>query len=175
MGGMNLDNVERLNQLSKEIFYFFTKNFENDKIIPVLNWMINTYSNSSVLLSMAGSWFESVGDYDRSLELYTDSVRYRSSNVEGHMGMARVFESKGEPGSAIVSYERALALDNENPVIYRSLIRLYRSMGDLNKLTDRWMILYRNQPENSVLREHLIEALHRADRFEEARALTSGY
>ncbi|TVR34621.1 MAG: hypothetical protein EA390_02745 [Balneolaceae bacterium] len=170
---MNFESMERLNRLSKEIFYFFIQNFKKDEILPVLNWIVSTYSNSSVLLSMTGAWFESIGDYERSLQLFTDSVRYRSSNIDGHMGMARVYEIKNQTDSAILSYERALSLDSENPVIYRSLIRLYRSKGELNRLVDRWQLLYRNQPKNIVLREYLIEALHRSDRFEEARQLTA--
>jgi tetratricopeptide (TPR) repeat protein len=169
------DNLDRLNQLSKEIFSFFTGNFRDEEVLPLLTWMTSTYSTSSMLLSMAGTWFEEKGDYQQSLQHYTDAVRYRPTLTEGHMGMARVFEAQNDPDSAILSYERALGLDMKNPAIYRALIRLYRSEGKLGTLADRWLILLRNHPDNNILREHLIEALHRTDRFDEARELRAGF
>ncbi|NBB72979.1 MAG: hypothetical protein GVY35_04790, partial [Bacteroidetes bacterium] len=43
--------------------------------------------------------------------------------------------------------------------------------GQLGALIARWHARYRATPSNTVLRDHLIEALHKAGRYEEAQPL----
>lgn len=69
---------------------------------------------------------------------------------------------------AISSLERALALIPDETSIYSELIQLYREVGQLDQLSDRWSAKFRADKDNELLKEHLIEALHKAGRFDEA-------
>ena len=69
----------------------------------------------------------------------------------------------------------------ETPRIWRfmaweacALIELYRKQGRLDTLVPRWQSRLRGTPDNQVLREHLVDALHRAGKHEEARAIAAG-
>lgn len=57
------------------------------------------------------------------------------------------------------------------PEPYKALIDLYRRKGQIDQLIERWKARYRVRPKNDALREHLIEALHKAERFEEAQKI----
>src|SRR5690625_6879883 len=69
---------------------------------------------------------------------------------------------------SILPYERTIAINHKNRSAYHPLIRIYQKERDLPSLCDRWLITYRHEKENEVLKEFLIEALHKADRFKDA-------
>ena len=69
---------------------------------------------------------------------------------------------------AILSYKRVLSLNPENRGMYKKLIKLYREDNRLDELCDEWQSIYVSQPDNIILEEFLITALHKAGRKVEA-------
>jgi hypothetical protein len=85
--------------------------------------------------------------------------------------LGKYFQNKGLSIKAIQSFERAISAAPRNGTPYAELIELYRNIGKLNQLCDRWLARYRADTKNEILKSYLIEALHKADRFEEARQI----
>jgi hypothetical protein len=64
-----------------------------------------------------------------------------------------------------------LSLNSKNRDIYKRLIEIYREENKLDMLCDEWLNIYFSQPENKMLEEHLIVALHKSNRNEEAKEI----
>lgn len=161
-------DIEKLNRLSEESFEWLTKTFRQDRVEPVLEGLLEQYQTSGRLFYMTGSYFEERGNDERALELLEMAVRYIPKLAEAHLERANILEKNNLTAQAIAAYERAGSLDPENPLPYKALIRLYRKQGKLDALCDRWIVRYRAKPNNEVLHSHLVEALHKANRFKEA-------
>ncbi|MDZ7808253.1 MAG: tetratricopeptide repeat protein, partial [Gracilimonas sp.] len=99
------------------------------------------------------------------------SVEYSPELFEAHLELSEIHEDKGNIEEAIASLERALSLNSTESTVYSKLIQLYREIGQLDQLSDRWSAKYRADKNNGLLREHLIEALHKAGRYDEAREI----
>ena len=132
----------------------------------------NHLANTPFLL-LTGSLHEQAGFSDRARELYTGAISAAARQPGPHLALARLSEREGDTAGALLWYERALGVSPE-PEIYSALIRLHREAGTLDTLCDRWLVQYRSERAAPELRTHLIEALHKAGRFEEAREIATG-
>lgn len=130
-------------------------------------------SNIWVKQQIAGALIRN-GKTTQAEEVLLSAARLNPDDVEIHQETAELFEQSGNDERAIISWERALGTDQKNEPAYRNLIRLHRKKGTLEDLCDRWMAQYRANPDNEILKEYLIDALHRAGRSEEARAIAQG-
>ncbi|MBD3276523.1 MAG: hypothetical protein GF372_14505 [Candidatus Marinimicrobia bacterium] len=83
-------------------------------------------------------------------------------------------DSRRPPASALIrSYQRVLSINGKNEQAYANLIDLHQNQNSLDKLCDVWMSRYRANRRNDVLKEHLIEALHKAGRYEDAQQIVA--
>lgn len=160
-------DIEKLSRLSEESFEWLTGTYRQDRVEPVLEDLLEQYHTSGRLFYMTGSYFGERGNEEKALELLEKAVRYSPKLAEAHLERANILNKKDQTAQAIAAYERAGSLAPENPLPYKALIRLYRKQGKLDALCDRWMARYRAKPNNKVLHSHLVEALHKANRFEE--------
>ncbi len=111
-------------------------------------------------------------DTDRATDMLTRAARSAPRDPEIHRRIAQIYERGDNITGALQAWERALAADSEMEEAYRQLIRLHRQNGTLDGLCDRWMARHRADPQNELLAEFLVDALHRAGRYEEAREIT---
>jgi lipopolysaccharide biosynthesis regulator YciM len=118
-----------------------------------------------------GDYYQQQNQQKLSRSHYEKAIRYSPQLRKAHLALAQLFEQAGQNKDAITAYERVLSLDAQKPEAYDALIRLYRKTGKLDKLCDRWKARYRGNTDNETLKEFLIEALHKAERYEEARKL----
>ena len=162
--------LERLSALVESAFRFMT---EQDAVRAdsVVRDLVRRYSASPTVRSLAGSFYERQGEPERARAEYEQSVSLAPGRRDAHLALGRIAERLGDDRAALGSYERALALDETQPEAYRALVRLYRSQGALDALIRRWHARYRAHPFNTVLRDHLLDALNKAGRTDEARHL----
>jgi tetratricopeptide (TPR) repeat protein len=165
------EELSRLDALAEESFKHFTKINSADTIRQMFQKLESDYPGSGRLLYLIGSYYERERQSVKAKRYYQQAVRYSPKLREAHLSVAKLFEQDGEFKTAITSYERALALDPQKPEAYDALIRLNRKQGKLNTLCDRWMARYRADTDNAVLKNFLIEALHKAGRYDEAKKL----
>ena len=170
-GEADFRELDKLDRLAEESFLWFTGNFSESTVNPVIDDLLTTYRTSGRLHYLTGVYYTSKGHQNKALSHLSDAVRFAPRLMEAHKEQARILEEQGDPIGAIAAWERAGALAPDAPEPYRALIRLYRTQGELDILCDRWLARYRARPRDETLKAFLIEALHKADRFEEAGRL----
>ncbi len=128
--------------------------------------------NGTLMLSYADA-LNNLGSQDEAINVLQEILENAPDEIEVHLKLAKIHESNQNIRQAILAWERAYSLDSENETIYRALIRLHRVNGTLDQLADRWLARYRSDGSNECLKEYLIDALHRADRFDEAQKIVA--
>jgi len=164
----SVQEMERLDKLIKDSFNWFTESYTFTHIEPVLKSLIHTFSTSGRLYFMVGEYYRDQDRNDEALEYFQRAVQFVPAMADAHLAIAEISYRGGLIREAIISYERVNALEPKQSGAYKALIELYKENGNLDVLCDRWMARYRANSSNKVLRNHLIEALHKAGRFKEA-------
>jgi len=165
----NKEALEEYDRLAREIFEFITDNFDASQVEPVLLDLLDNYPQSARFHYLVGTFYQKQNQLKKAIQQYIEAAKISPALLEVHLALAEIYQDQNKPQQAIRSYERVISLDPQNDEAYSALIHLYRSQGNLDKLCDRWMARYRANNKNNVLREHLIEALHKAGRYADAR------
>jgi tetratricopeptide (TPR) repeat protein len=160
--------------LAADVFSFFGRRFPMDHTEPVIQDVLDTYNASGRLLYLAGRYYEAHGRTDTATQFYQRATRKAPDLRDAHLALGRRHADAGRLPQAILAYERALASDESHPAAYRALVDLYRDTGRLDVLVRRWQSRLRGMPDNRVLREHLVDALHRLGRHDAARQTARG-
>lgn len=142
-----------------------------DEALFVLNNSLQKYPESALLLHHKGVLFFENGDSEEALTHLTEAATLEPGQWETHFYLGNLYRKTDQFDQAVLSYERVIAIDPENRQAYRSLIHIHNENGKMDLLSSRWLQRYQHQKQNEVLREFLVEALHRAERFEEARSV----
>ena len=135
-------------------------------------FLMDRFEGSVWVMQQAAQAMLEAGETDRATDMLTRAARSAPRDPEIHRRIAQIYERGGNITGALQAWERALAADNEMEQAYRQLIRLHRRNGTLDGLCDRWLARHRADPQNELLAEFLVDALHRAGRDEEARQIT---
>jgi tetratricopeptide (TPR) repeat protein len=162
--------LEKLNSLAEESFYWFVESFPANQVEPVMHRLLEQYELSAVLYLLAGTYYANRGDNQKSIALLEESMKFNARILETHILLGELYEKEGRIEDAIRSYRRANGINPDVSEVYTGLIRLYEMKGELDVLCDDWLTRYHSK-RHPVLKEHLIEALHKADRFEEAGSI----
>ena len=166
-----IERLEYLNSISEEAFDWLAYSFMENNVRPVFEEMIEAYKTSGKLYYLVGKYYHSRSEKVLAEIYLKKSVEYSPNLFEAHLELANLQEQNGNIEDAISSLERALSLNPNESLVYSKLIGLYREIGQLDQLTERWSAKYRADKNDELLREHLIEALHKAGRYDEAREI----
>lgn len=167
MDKIDLSSEERMKTYKKNIENsnnYLMANLSDEEYLDEINSLIDEYPTSSILYFYKGKFYEKKKDYKTAEKLYLRVLSVSSRDIDTHKQLGKLYKKVNEPDKAIQAFKRVLSLDNKDREAYKTLIKLYRSEGRLSELCDEWMKFYFTQPENEVLKEYLIEALHKADR-----------
>ena len=166
-----LQTSEELTFITNELrnmLSFIVDEYSFQFSVDILNLTMEKYSESALLNQQMGKLYYDNSNIEKAKEYLTHAARLSPDNKETHFYLGNVYSSKNEFNKASISYERVLSIDSTYKNAYRSLIRVSQKNGELDQLCNRWMQRYKHNKDNEILREYLIDALHRADRFEEA-------
>jgi len=164
--------MEDYNQLAEDVFAFLSDSFPLKQSEPVITGLLEDYPDSGRLYYLTGRYYRDHDRTDAAIDRLTKAIRISSNLTDAHLMLGEIYENRGNFMKAIPAFRRVLSLDSENVRAFRALLRIHEKQGELDRLCDRWLAQYRANSRNSVLREHLIEALHKAGRYEEAKAIT---
>lgn len=167
------ENLLEFNRLAEEIFTYLMEQFAYERTQPLVEELVNRYTDSARLRYLTGLYYRHHGQPNLAEKHLLQAVNLSASLEEAHLSLAHFYTEQGETDEAIQAYRRVLSLDPENAEAHDRLIDLSRERGSLDTLCDNWLARYRGNPDNDVLREYLIEALHKAERYEEARTLVA--
>jgi len=139
-----------------------------DDVMPLLERLLALHGESGRLHYLAGHFFRNAGDSAKALAHFGLSTRLTPGYAPAHRELGTELEKGGRIEDALLSFERALALEPREHVHYANVIRLSERLGKLNDLAARWMARFQSGRENPALREGLVEVLHKSGRLEEA-------
>ncbi|OZC04067.1 tetratricopeptide repeat protein [Rubricoccus marinus] len=139
------------------------------RALEVLEELQASDPESAWIGAFQGRALAALGQVDRARDAFARAARLAPEAFVVHAEAGRWYESVGEWDAAALAWERAAALDG--PAAYASLIRVHRARGSLGALADRWLARLRTTAHDEPLRQATIEALHKAGRSAEARAL----
>lgn len=157
--------------LADSVFDHLVERFAAERTAPVVEEALRRHAGTARLHHRVGVWHERHGRGAEARAQLELAVRYAPRLRAAHLALGAHHARAGESAAAILAYERALSLDPEAADAYAELVKLYQAAGRLDELCDRWLARLRVERRNRALREHVLEALHRAGRLEEARAV----
>lgn len=137
----------------------------------IINEAMAVYPESALLMHHKGALYFEHEMAEPAKEYLLEAAEREAKQKETHYLLGQVYKKLNNFDQAVLSFERVIALDPENRPAYRALIRIHQQHGNMEQLGDRWLQRYHFHKGNEVLREFLVEVLHRADRFDEARAV----
>ncbi|MBR1622643.1 MAG: tetratricopeptide repeat protein, partial [Pseudobutyrivibrio sp.] len=82
----------------------------------------------------------SAGQFDDAVKTYTYLVRYDSDNSDAYFLRGSIYASEGEIGEAITDYDKAVAIDEKNYLLY---IEIYENLNSLG-YTDQGLVYLNN-------------------------------
>jgi len=150
---------------------FVTENYSFQFSISVLDLAMEEYPNSALLNQHKGKQYYYDSSIEKAKTYFENAARLSPDNKETHLYLGHIYSEINDFNKASISYERVLSIDSTYREAYQLLIRESQRHGKLDLLCERWLQRYRNNKENELLQDFLIDALHRADRFEEAREI----
>lgn len=156
------------------IFGFVLEKFPDTEAKALFGEMLEIYPDSPLISYHMGRMAFDQGQYQDAVFYFDKAVNKGADSPDLHFELGKTYRQKGDYVNSALSFERVLTLDDTHEEAYRELIRLSEEHEQLDDLCDRWARRYSNNRENEVLKQFLIEALHKADRFEEARKVASG-
>lgn len=65
-----------------------------------------------------GDLYRAAGDFERALQHYRRSAQAPALEAQAHVGMAKVYAEQGHGDLALAQFQRALALDPDNPGVH---------------------------------------------------------
>lgn len=163
--------ITRLNQYIDDWYNYLTNNFSVQKAKKIISTVRAAYPQSPKLDFFEGKIAIKAGNSSLAKELFEKAIRQGARDPELYFLLGEVYWDRKKYSKSILSYERALTTDASFEKAYQKIVQLSQKQGSLEELCDRWSKRYQNNRDNKVLREYLISALHKADRYDEAKKL----
>jgi predicted Zn-dependent protease len=170
-GDILKNEVEAIRKLISKNFTNLSHLLSEIELFTYLNLLLKNFPRNPLLLIQAANLYYEYKKIDSSEIYYKQALILNSSIKEGHLGLALIHTSKENYNEAIKSYRRLLAIDSESQEWYDKLIQLSLLNGTAIELGNDWIKIYNTNKKNKLLKERLIELLHKTNRFEEANKL----
>ncbi len=165
------EEFEHFRDLADRSFQFLTDHYEKDKLTGDLQSLTESLGESATLHFYIAKLYDRTGNVDQVIHHAGKSIEIESTFYDAHILLGKVYRESGDFQKAALSFERARSIQPESKSAYQNLITLYDGEGLLTELIQKWEIQFRGESGNEVFKEHLIEALHKAGRYDEAREI----
>ena len=165
------NKIDLLKSITDRSFKFLLQRLTETEMQSLLNPILNKFSQSAILLYYQGEVYFKSNKLKNSEKYYTRALNTNSKFEEAHFRLAEIYLKQNKNKKAKLSYKRVLGINPKSSKAYKQLIYLYREEGKLSSLCDEWLNIFSTQPENKLLEEYLIIALHKAGRIEEAKEI----
>ncbi len=165
------NNIKRTEFIIENSLEYLKANYSHDQFGDVIKGYLRLYPSSLFLHLYQAEWYLEAENVRQAKSSYKKVISLNPETAEAHLGLAKIYENDKEYDKASRSFIRVLTIDDEYSKAYDGMIRIYDEQGKLDDLAELWLENYRNNPKNDVLRERLIEVLHKAKRFDDAREI----
>src|SRR6266446_2431397 len=126
-----------------------------------------------VISTTQAQMFKSMGDFNKSLVVYEETMTRFPNNEVARSGYAEVLKSMGDFDKALVVYEETMARFPNNEVVRNGYAEVLKSMGDFDKALAVYEETMARFPNNEVVRNGYASVLILFNRFDAARSLLS--
>lgn len=150
---------------------FIKQNLEQKEYGILLDNYITEYPTSLFLLINRAELNCALGNLLTAKADYEKAIKINPKVKKAHFGLAKIFEQQNDFYNSLLSYKRIIYADEVDNEAYSGLITNAIKLNKLNDVCDELIILYKSQPENKILKERLIEVLHKSGRLEEAKEI----
>jgi len=180
-GNLRLDklNQYRSHELKiKEIEFIIERcmeylnlSYAPDEFGEMLNTYLRRYPTSVFLHLYQARWYRKQAEPKQAIASYEKAIALNPKIRQPHEELAILYEDLKEYTNAETCYRRIIAIDSNDETGYSGLIRVSSKQEKLGLLCDQWLAKHKLYPKHEILKERLIEILHKTGRFVEARAL----
>lgn len=165
--------LKRIESTIDNAFLFLKSNFNFDDSMKMIDSVISQYPESPRFYYYKGMLSFDSDQLSVAKDSFEKALQKGAENPELFSMLGIIHTEEGNIDQAILSYERAITTDPMYKRAYSQLISVSQEHGRLNELCSRWLNRFKTDKRNELLKEHLVEALHKADRFDEARQILS--
>lgn len=163
-----IENLKSIVETSFENIIDLANAYEAETVV---SQKLSENPHSSILLYFQAEIFFKRNELNDAEKYFLMALNTNSSFEEAHIKLGEIYMKQNKIEKAILSYKRVLGINPKSIISYNNLINLYKEANKLSQLCDEWIKRYSTQEENTVLREHLIEALHKANRMQDAKEI----
>ncbi len=160
---------DKLSTYVDDWYQLLSKRYSAEWQMTIIDQGLQEFPGSSRLLYFKGISAFETANYHEAQDLFEEAIRYGAKDADIYIKLGDIHSLEKKHDQAILSYERSLSINNKNEEAYSKIISEAERDNSINEVIDRWLLRYETNSENKVLKEYLIAALHKADRFEEAR------
>ncbi|MBE2279697.1 MAG: tetratricopeptide repeat protein [Ignavibacteriaceae bacterium] len=140
----------------------------NEEFLEVIDNLLSELPQAALIYVEKGKFLLKTGKTAEARQELEKAQILSPSTVEVQEALGEYYEKTGDFENALLSFRRANSLDKENQKYYRKIIDLAVKSNKLDEICDYWLQVYKTSKSNILLKEFLIEALHKANRTKEA-------
>ena len=97
----------------------------------------NSYNLSNYYFRIATDYAKK-NDYDNSITMYNESLKYNSLNIDALKNRGNIFAINKDYTSAILDYQQAIDINPDDAGLYLNLGNILHQLGDINTACERW-------------------------------------
>jgi len=161
-------DLKKIEDNIKSCLTFLEINLMPEEFMELLDEYISEFPESPYLFICKAGQLEKKNDYQNAFELYKKVVHINPNLKNVHERMGQILEDQQKYSEALLAYKRMSSLDRKDNKAYSAIIRLSNKLNNLSSLGDEWFMLFKSDTENKILKERLIEVLHKSNRIDEA-------
>jgi glycosyltransferase involved in cell wall biosynthesis/cytochrome c-type biogenesis protein CcmH/NrfG len=127
------------------------------------------------LYRLIGDSFVKLGENDAGKSAYQQSIELDQTNAKSYIGLGTISLTKSNHDSAILSFQKAVALAPEDDMANLGLGMAFQGLGEQNE-ANRWAVRALNlNPTNLVAVFTLVQIAHARNQFAEVEAALARY
>lgn len=168
-GGLNVQHNTDLKKLddilyqAEKIFRrgieFLFKLLHSDQTENELLELIEQYPHNQFIRQYLINCYEQQKRWKDVIEQGEKLLTQYSESKQIHFSIGHAYEAIGIPSKAIVSYIRALEIDNQDSTMYEILNRLYQNESLITEWIDYLKHQQRLHPHNNLIKQYLQKAV----------------
>lgn len=164
--GNELDSVT---SILKDSFKKLQALQNSEQYLTTLKKFITDIPYAGILYLQRAIHYRQLGRNDEAQNDFETALNLSPSSDEVQSEAGIYYEETGNIQKALDAYRKAASLNKKQAIYLRKCIDLAQQLNVLNDICNHWLMLHETDKRNTLLREYLIEALHKAGRIPEAQ------
>lgn len=168
---VNAAKLETITNLLKDGFKHFKAISTSDVYLGLLNELVDNLPGAAVPYLLRGRFYDEQGNVRKAQNDYETALT-RTPYIEDVLQESgEFFMKRGNNEKAYELFTSALRVNKNSAKAYSRIIEAAMNLGKLDELCNYWKRLYESDMNNTIFKEFLIEALHKAGRYKDAEPI----